>query len=516
MNISEMLKRNASMYPDDVALIELIPDQNKRKEISWLEFDDRANRIASALQQRGIKKGDKVMQFMRNSINWLEVYFGIIRTGAWVVPLSFRFTAADIRYCGGISEAKAMIMDEEFVSIVGPTKSELPTINNYIVVGENDLGGYENLEAVIAQSTPEVSPVALNESDECGLYFTSGTTGPPKPILLTHKNMEWAAIVEQAHHYQKKDDNFILIPPLYHAGAKMHWFGSLLTGSRATLLRKVSPRYIIEAVHQERGTIVWLLVPWAHDLLAALDNGELKKEDYDLSCWWLMHIGAQPVPASLVLHWRQYFPDMLYDNNYGLTESSGPGCVHLGINNREKVDTIGKAGFNWATRIVNDRGGDIGQGEVGELLVKGCGVMKGYYKNPERTAETIKDGWLYTGDMARKDENGFISLVDRKKDVVICGGENIFPVEVEEVLHRHLEIYDVAVIGVPDERLGEIVAAVVDVKPGSNLTEEMVLKFCEQQMPRYKRPRVVIFDKVPRNPTGKIEKHKLKKKYAGG
>jgi len=206
---------------------------------------------------------------------------------------------------------------------------------------------------------------------------------------------------------------------------------------------------------------------------------------------------------------------MQYDNNYGLTESSGPGCVHLGINNREKVDAIGKAGFNWETRIVNDCGEDVARDEVGELLVKGNGVMKGYYKNPERTAETIKDGWLHTGDMARRDKNGFISLVDRKKDVVICGGENIFPVEVEEVLHRHLEIYDVAVIGVPDERLGEIVAAVVDVKPGSNLTEEMVMKFCEQQMPRYKRPRVVIFDKVPRNPTGKIEKHKLKKKYAG-
>ncbi len=294
----------------------------------------------------------------------------------------------------------------------------------------------------------------------------------------------------------------------------MHWFGSLIVGGRATLLIEISPQYIFEAIHKERGTIVWLLVPWAQDILVALDRGELRKEDYDLSCWRLMHIGAQPVPPSLVKRWKQYFPDMRYDTNYGLSESTGPGCVHLGIENEHKVGAIGKAGFNWETRIVNDKGEDVVPGEVGELLVRGNGVMKEYYKNPEKTAETIRDGWLYTGDMAREDSEGFIYLVDRKKDVVITGGENIFPVEVEDVIHRHPKIYDVGVVGIPDERLGEIVAAVIDPKPGMILTEEEVNQFCEQNLPRYKRPRRIIFDKVPRNPTGKIEKPKLRQKYA--
>ena len=515
MTISEMLTRNAYMYPNDTALIEISPDEGKREEISWLEFNNRANRIANALLHRGVNKGDKVVQLMRNSINWLEVYFGIIRTGAWVVPLNYRFNAGDIKYCISISEAKAIIFDEEFADSMDLVGSELSTMQDYIVVGKNACGGYGSFEEMIAKSSPEATSLDINEWDECGLYFTSGTTGSPKPILLTHRNMECAAITEQAHHYQTKDDNFLLIPPLYHTGAKMHWFGSLFTGGRATLLKKVSPKYIFEAVHQERCTIVWLLVPWAHDVLAALDSGELRKEDYDLSCWRLMHIGAQPVPPTLVRQWKDYFSGMQYDTNYGLSECAGPGCVHLGIENEHKVGAIGKAGYTWEVRIVNEVGGDVGQGEVGELIVKGCGVMKEYYKNPEKTAETIRDDWLYTGDMARMDSDGFIYLVDRKKDVIISGGENIYPVEVEDMLHSHTKIHDVGVIGIPDDRLGEVLAAIISPKQGEALTEEEVFLFCEQHMPRYKRPKVIIFDKVPRNPTGKIEKPKLRERYSG-
>ncbi len=514
MTISEMLARNARIYPQDSALIELKPSEKIRKEITWKKFDERANRIANALIDRGVGKGDKVIHLMMNSINWLEAYFGIIRTGAWAVPLSFRFTSGDIKYCADIAEAKVMILGEEFRERIEPIRSQLTTITDYIFVGQDVPRGMEDFQDVMNQSSPQPPSVVLNDEDACGLYFTSGTTGEPKPILLTHKNMECAAITENCHHYQKHEDNFILLPPLYHTGAKMHWFGSLIVGGRATLLTEISPQYIFEAIHNERGTIVWLLVPWAQDILEALDRGELKKEDYNLSGWRLMHIGAQPVPSSLVKHWKEYFPDMQYDTNYGLGEATGPGCVHLGIENERKVGAIGKAGCNWETRIVNEQGEAVAQGEVGELLVKGNGVMKEYYKNPEKTAETIKNGWLHTGDMARIDSEGFICLVDRKKDVVITGGENIYPVEIEDVLHSHPKIYDAGVIGIPDERLGEIAVAVIDPKPGESLTEEEVNRFCEQNLPRYKRPRRVIFDRVPRNPTGKIEKPKLRAKYA--
>ncbi len=512
--ISEMLAKNAAIYPHDIALVELRPSKGVRKEINWRELNERVNRLANVLKGRGIGKDDKVIHWMMNSINWLEAYFGIIRTGAWAVPLNFRFTSRDLKYCADIAEARAIILGEEFIERVESVRADLPTIQHYILAGKSRAPNMESFEDLIESSSSAPVDIELNEEDECGLYFTSGTTGAPKPILLTHGNMVCAAVVEKAHHYQTHEDNFVILPPLYHTGAKMHWFGNLLVGARATILTEINPRNIFEAVDKERGTIVWLLVPWVHDILVALDTGELRKDDYDLSCWRLMHIGAQPVPPSLVQRWKKYFSDMQYDTNYGLSEATGPGCVHLGIENERKVGAIGKAGFGWQVRIVDEQGRDVAHGQVGELIVKGCGVMKGYYKNPEKTAETIRDGWLYTGDMAKMDEEGFIYLVDRKKDVIITGGENIYPAEVEEVLHSHPKIYDVAVIGVPDERLGEIAVAIIDPRPGETLTEAEVFTFCEQNLAKHYRPRRIIFDKVPRNPTGKIEKPKLRQKYS--
>jgi len=516
MTIVEMLARNARTYPGDTALVELKPSHHFRKEITWKQFERSANKVGNALMSMGIKKGDKVLHLMMNSINWLEAYFGIVKTGAWAVPLNFRFTSDDIKYCADIAQAKVMFVGEEFVERVEAIRSELTTIEKFIYVGhQNNTPDFMgNFDDIVEAASDSPINVELSEEDECGLYFTSGTTGNPKPILLTHKNMESAAISENRHHLQEHEDNFILIPPLYHCGAKMHWFGHLIVGAKATILTEIKPKYILDAVDNERGTVVWLLVPWAHDILGALDRGELLLEDYDLECWRLMHIGAQPVPPSLVRRWHKYFPDMQYDDNYGLSESTGPGPLHLGINNIRKLGANGKAGFNWELRIVDDKGVDVPQGEVGELIARGNGVMREYYQNPELTAQTIKDGWLYTGDMARMDSEGFIYLVDRKKDVINTGGENIYPVEVEAVIQSNPKVYDVAVIGLPDERLVEIAVAVIDPKPGATLTEDEVKQYCEQNLPRYKRPRRVIFDKVPRNPTGKLEKRKLREKYS--
>ncbi len=516
MTIVEMLARNARNYSDESALIELKPSQKMRREISWRVFDERANRVANALAARGVGKGDKVLHLMLNSINWLEAYFGILRTGAWAVPLNFRFTSDDIKYCADIAEAKLMILGAEFTERVEAIRPRLTTVKGYIFVGENTPPGMEGFEDIVGSASPEPPGVALKAEDECALYFTSGTTGEPKPILLTHKNLECAAVTETHHHYQQHDDNFILIPPMYHTGAKMHWFGSLLVGARATILTEMEPKAIFEAVEQERGTIVWLLVPWVQDILGALDRGELKLKDYDLSSWRLMHMGAQPIPPSLIKRWKHYFPDMQYDASYGLSEATGPGCVDLRIENSHKLEETGKVGFNWQVRVVDQKGNEVRRGEVGELTVKGNGVMKEYYKNPKKTAETLRDGWLYTGDMAKIDDEDFVHIVDRKKDVIITGGENIFPVEVENVIRRHSKVNDVGVIGLPDERLGEIACAVITPSDGATLTEKEINDFCEQNLPRYKRPRRIIFDKVPRNPTGKIEKPKMRQKYSGG
>jgi acyl-CoA synthetase (AMP-forming)/AMP-acid ligase II len=345
------------------------------------------------------------------------------------------------------------------------------------------------------------------------IYFSSGTTGFPKAILHRHESLMHACRVEQAHHGQTHEDVFLCIPPLYHTGAKMHWFGSFLVGGRGVILKGTEPGYILDAVSKEKCTIVWLLVPWAQDILTALERGDIKLSDYtDLEQWRLMHIGAQPVPQSLIHRWLEVFPHHQYDTNYGLSESIGPGCVHLGVGNVRKVGAIGVPGYGWEAKIVDEDGCDVPEGGVGELCVKGPGVMLCYFNDEKATAESIRDGWLFTGDMAQRDVDGFIFLVDRKKDVIISGGENIYPVQIENFLAAHPDIQDVAVIGVMDPRLGEIAAAVVEVKPGRVCTEEDIRAFCKE-LPRYKRPRKIIFAPVPRNATGKIEKPRLRQEY---
>lgn len=294
----------------------------------------------------------------------------------------------------------------------------------------------------------------------------------------------------------------------------MHWFGSFLVGAKSVILKGTKPEIILNAVSEEKCTIVWLLVPWAQDILDAIDRGDIDLNKLNTEQWRLMHIGAQPVPQSLIKRWLEVFPNHQYDTNYGLSESIGPGAVHLGVENVHKVGAIGKAGYGWEVKIANPDGTEVAKGEVGELLLKGPGVMECYYNDPEATAETLKDGWLYTGDMAKEDEDGFIFLVDRKKDVIISGGENIYPVQIEDFLRTNNKINDVAVIGLPDKRLGEITAAIIQLKEGETSSEEEMNAFCEA-LPRYKRPKKLIFADVPRNPTGKIEKPKLRQIYGG-
>ena len=532
MPITDILEKNCRLYGDDVALVEINPEMPETKRTTWKEFDliepsraayyrreitwnvfnEKANRFANLLIERGIKKGEKVGILLMNCLEWLPIYFGILKTGALAVPLNFRYSADEIKYCVELAEIDILVFGPEFIGRVEEIADEISKGRLLYFVGDGCPGFAEDYNAHTANCSSQSPKIDVNDDDEAAIYFSSGTTGFPKAILHNHESLMHAAKAEQNHHGQTKDDVFLCIPPLYHTGAKMHWFGSLLTGWIAVLLKGTSPKTILQAVSEEHCTIVWLLVPWAQDLLLALDNKELDIADYDLDQWRLMHIGAQPVPPSLIKHWKEYFPHHQYDTNYGLSESIGPGCVHLGVDNIDKVGAIGKAGYGWEAKIIDEQGETVKQGETGELAVKGPGVMTCYYRDPKATAEVLHDGWLYTGDMAMEDEDGFIFLVDRKKDVIISGGENIYPVQIEDFLRTNEAILDVAVIGLADHRLGEISAAIIELKPGVECTEEDIQEFCKK-LPRYKRPRKIIFADVPRNPTGKIEKPKLREKY---
>ena len=530
----DFLEKNARLHPSEIALVEinpaLRPDKTTwkefdliesggggqyRREMTWKEFDERANRFANLLLSRGVQKGDKVAILLMNCLEWLPIYFGVLKTGALAVPMNYRYTAEEIDYCAKLSDASVLIFGPEFIGRVENIVDKLSNMRAMFYVGQDTPGFADNYEKYTAFCSTHAPAIELTEDDDAAIYFSSGTTGFPKAILHAHRALVSSAMTEQNHHGQNRDDVFLCIPPLYHTGAKMHWFGSLISCSKAVLLRGVKPEWILQAVSDERATIVWLLVPWAQDILDAIDRGDVNLDDYRLAQWRLMHIGAQPVPPSLIKRWKLIFPHHDYDTNYGLSESIGPGCVHLGVENIDHVGAIGKAGYLWEAEIRDETGKPITEPEiVGELAVKGPGVMKCYYKNPEATAEILKGDWLLTGDMAKYDKDGFIYLVDRKKDVIITGGENLYPVQIEDFLRAHPKIKDVAVIGLPDDRLGEIAAAIVEIKEGETCTEKELEEFCTG-MPRYKRPRKFILAKVPRNPTGKIEKPKLREIYCG-
>ncbi|MBE7016741.1 MAG: acyl--CoA ligase [Ruminococcaceae bacterium] len=531
MPITELLSRNATYFKNEVALVEINPAVNAprvtwreysliessrggafRKEMSWGDFEKKASRFANLLLTRGIKKGDKVAILLMNCLEWLPIYFGILKTGALVVPLNYRYTAEEIRYCLDLADVDALVFGPEFTGRVEEMLHRVPRVKNCFYVGEDCPSFADSYDTLIEYCSTSSPSIFIEDSDEAAIYFSSGTTGFPKAIIHNHESLMHACKAEQAHHGQTRDDVFLCIPPLYHTGAKMHWFGSLISGSRGVILRGVSPEWILRTVSEERCTIVWLLVPWAQDILDAIDRGDVELGKYELSQWRLMHIGAQPVPPSLIKRWMEKFPTHQYDTNYGLSESIGPGCVHLGVENIDRVGAIGIPGYGWEVKIVDDKRCEVEKGEVGELAVKGPGVMLRYYKDEKATNAVLDNGWLYTGDMAQMDNEGFIYLVDRKKDVIISGGENLYPVQIEDFLRGHSRIKDVAVIGLPDKRLGEIAAAIIEVKEGESLSEAEVNSFC-LALPRYKRPKKIIFAEVPRNPTGKIEKPKLRKLY---
>lgn len=534
MPITDYLRRNATQYGDDVALVEVNPGMKERRrvtwrdynlventeqqfyrhEITWRVFDEKANRFANFLLSRGIGRGDKVAILLMNCLEWLPIYFGVLKSGAIAVPFNFRYTSEEIKYCIDLAEVDMLVFGPEFIGRVEEIAPQIQENRLLVYLGSDCPSFAEDYRDVTADCSSEDPCIPISDDDDAAIYFSSGTTGFPKAILHNHQSILHAARCEQNHHSQTREDVFLCIPPLYHTGAKIHLLGHLLVGSKSVLLRGVTPQTIFQTISNERCTIAWLLVPWAQDILLALESGELKMSDYHLEQWRLMHIGAQPVPKSLVNSWKTYFPHHQYDTNYGLSEGMGPGSVHLGVENIDHVGAIGVPGYGWEAKIIDNDGNVLdGPDAVGELCLKGPALMTCYYNNPKATRETLVDGWLLTGDIARRDTDGFYWLVDRKKDVVISGGENIYPVEIESFIASNPSVKDVAVIGTPDSRLGEICTAIIELKPDAgDVTEADIDEFC-LKLPRYKRPRKIIFASVPRNATGKIEKPELRRRY---
>ncbi len=517
MNYAKYAMLHARHLPDKVCLIERTPSTGQRRTFTWKEFNDKINRTANYLSKElGVKKGDFVMHLQNNSLEWLITYFGIIKLGALIVPLNFRFIGSDILYAAEVCDPKVFIIGSEFLPIVQPIQKDLNTVENYICVGDtvpDDMVDYKTIEA-----SDDVEEAIVDVDDQHGLamMFTSGTTGKPKPVLHTHYSLNNIAIGNGMTYFTEKNDNYVFFIPLYHSGSMFLWASFYATGATGTLLKELTdPKWILEALAEEKGTDMVIVVPIALAMLNAIKKGDINLADYDLSSWKYLEIGAQPVPFDVMKELVETFP-VGVSNIYGITEGGGGGTFNLYPEDvMRKPGSIGKPSFGVMAKIVDLKGNELPPGEIGELIFSTPRMMKEYYNNPDMTANTLKDGWLYTGDLLKTDEEGYFYIVDRMKDMVTSGGENIYPVEIESALMGHPDINDAACIGYPDERLVEAVMAIVALSEGASMTEEEVIEFAKTKLARYKVPRKVVFDQVMRNPTGKLMKPQMREKYTG-
>lgn len=523
MNFAYFGMINARKYPEQEFLIERNPEQDdkmSRRSLTWREFNEQVNKLANYLKNElGVKKGDFVLHLQMNSIEWYVSFHAILRVGAAAVPLSFRFASQDISHAANACKPTVFILGDSFVQRVRPIQEEMPTVKNYICIGEqvpNDMICYNSLMQSAVLSFEDVL-VEVADDDPAELMFTSGTTGPPKPVCQTHKTLYEIGIGNALTYGEGKDTVFLAPQPFYHSGSFFLSFPCYLAGGKIVILNGLEPKWMLDSIVEEKVTNSWITVPTMSDAVNAVKSGEINISDYDFShLTGSLVIGAQPVPPSLLHDIKRIFP-FKTGNIYGITEGGGGGSINLYDEDvLRKPGSIGKPTYYMDARVVDENGRDVPLGVTGELILKGSRIMKEYYSNSELTKETIKDGWLYTGDLVKMDTEGYLYVVDRKKDLIIRGGENIFPVEIEAAIFSHPKVKDVAVIGYPHERLVEIVMAIISLKDGEVMTEEEVIEHCKNAgLAKFKWPERFAFDEVLRNQTGKIDKPKLREKYIG-
>ncbi len=519
MNFASYGIINAQKYPDKEFLAELTPSKNLRRSMTWQEFNAATNKVANYLQQEmGVKKGDFVLHLQMNSLEWLTTFYAILRVGAVAVPLNFRFASQDIKYAADACSPKAFIFSEGFTPKVQPIQQEMASVSSYICVGENVPEGMISYQDIIDKSPDTDLLVEVAGDDPAELMFTSGTTGPPKPVCQTHDTLYQIAIGNAVTYSEGHETVYLAAHPFYHSGSFFLSFPCYIAGGKIVITLDLSdPKYMLDAICEEKVDNGWVTVPTMSDTVNAIKKGVIDLKDYDFShVTGSIVIGAQPVPHILYQDMKNIFP-FKTGNIYGITEGGGGGTFNLyDEDTLERPGSIGKPTFNMLARVVDEDSKDLPAGEVGELLLKGPRVMKEYFRNPEMTALAVRDGWLYTGDLVRMDEDGYVYIADRKKDLIIRGGENIFPVEIEDVLRRNPKVADVAVMGYPHERLVEITMSIIQLYPGETMTEKEVVEFCaEQGLAKYKWPEKIFFDEVLRNVTGKINKPAMREKHIG-
>ena len=499
MSLIDFVKERAKEFGSKVFLWE------KETSFTYKEFDLVTDRMAAALQSLGMKKGDHAAVLFPNSIDTLLCYFSIIKAGGTAIPINPLYTPREIAFILNDSEARFLLAAGHFQKVIEGIQSQVPSLTLAIFRGEEDTSILKAVERR-APSGHSLRPIDLSSKDNAIIFYTSGTQGQPKGVMLTHGNFTFSGPnIARAYGLQEDDITMAVLPLVHVFAVASPVFGSLSSGGTVVILERFRAEAVLQAFENYR--ITWFPgVPTMFNYLyQAYERGAS-----NISSIRMGLSGGASLSVELLKNWERQFKAQILEV-YGLTESTGLVTANP-VQGIRKVGSIGLPVFGVQTRLIDQEGMDVTRGEVGELIFKGPNATQGYWKLPEQTAESIRDGWVYTGDLARQDEQGYFYIVGRKKDLIITGGYNVYPREIEEVLYAHPAVYEAAVIGVPDEVKGEIPKAFITLKPGQQTSEGEIIEFCKANLAPYKIPRrVEIRSELPKSSTGKILNRELRK-----
>ncbi|GGC89267.1 acyl-CoA synthetase [Thalassobacillus devorans] len=506
MNLGLVLQRQKDLNPNNIAI--------KFEEItlSYAQFNKRVNQLSNGLLNAGIKKGDRIALLLHNSNEFIESFWAAAKIGAILVPINWRLSTQEIKYILQDSLSKCLIYGESYKQKVRDLKKSLGNISKYIIVeGKEEIDpSYENFIRDQNEGEPKQEKVCLE--DLFIINYTSGTTGTPKGVMLTQKNIFWTSINQIVDWEINRDDITLIVSPLFHVGGLLMFsLPAIHTGSSMVILRRFSVEKVLQSFAEEGITTMFGAPTMYHDI--AQHAHIIKNSNYEKLR--LLCSGGASLPMSLMKQVSELFPKTNFTEGYGVTEAASCSSVLRQKDILSKRGSVGKPFIHNLMKVINSEGREVEEGEIGEIVLSGPTVMKGYWNKPNETKSAFIGEWFKTGDLARVDNEGFIYIVDRKKDMIISGGENISPKEVENVLYRHSRISEVSIIGVPDKKWGESVMAVIVLKPNEKMTKEEVIVYSKSNLASYKKPKYVEFvSELPKNPAGKVLKHELRKRYS--
>ncbi|WP_196426824.1 o-succinylbenzoate--CoA ligase [Paenibacillus validus] len=501
-NFSSLVTRGALNNPNKEVIT------FKQQRMTYRELQERVSALAQGLLDLGVKKGDVVAILLFNHTEYFEIIFAANRIGAIFLPLNFRLAADEIAYIADNADAKAIFSEDSFHETLDSIRGNVQQLQHYITLSANESSGWTRYEQLIETNRgADVQDAHVELDDLHRLMYTSGTTSRPKGVMITYGNLYWKNIGHIWEFNITPDDKTLISGPLYHVGAlDLTATGTLYRGGSIVIVNKFNTLEVLETIQREKPTNIWLAPAMVNMILQ-----EPTTDQYQLDSIRYIIAGGERMPEPLIQKIQQLFKNAWFCDAYGLTETVSGDTFMPSSMTIEKLGSVGRPCLHLDLKIVDEQGHEVSPGEVGEIVLRGPKISKGYWKNPEATGKTFKDGWFFTGDMGRLDADGFLFIVDRKKDMIISGGENIASLEVERVLYELPTVLEASVIGVPNDRWGEVPKAFVVVKPGATLTAEEIQEHCMSRLAKFKVPKEVEFiDKLPRNPSGKVLKRLLR------